>query len=174
MIKHKPGKPRSGKKTAQSRGSPKPGPVKGEETLARAALHPIHFDSEGKIDDSFITVQELKRGCSVLRKEICGEQGIHDHGNKLAKPPKTKYAGYAQIKAGEVRRIADADEMCALCVLEQALPENAAHAIIQVARGDYAKSMIREIREKLMTKMDMSCVTDAWISEYFLSRSERE
>lgn len=158
MSKKAPGKFYPGEKAAQSRVYSNPGPVGDKETLARVALHPKHFH-EGKIDDSFIPTQDLKeRGCSVIRKEICGEQGVQDHGNKLAKPPEAKYAGYAQIKAGEVRQIAGADGMRALCVWEQALPESAAHAIIKMARENYARSEIRGVRKQLMQKMDMSRV----------------
>ena len=157
MNKKTPGKPHSGETTAQSRMSRNPGPVGDEETLARMVFRPQHFN-EGRIDVKFITVRDLREsGCSVDRKEICGEDDIQRRGKARANPPQTEYVGYAQIKAGEVRRITDTDGASALCVWEQALPENAAHAVIKMARGDYAKGKIREIREKLMAKMDMSC-----------------
>ena len=134
--------------TAQSK-IPGPGPVRDCEHLARVVLSPLHL-VDGELDVCFLTLGDLKRGWSFIRKEIAGEDQIKAHGEKKAGgKPGQKMHGYAVVKTADFRAVRDAEGRQAFCILDDECEDAPAHAVAKtsVNRG---KGELRKLRDEAL------------------------
>ena len=138
--------------TAQSK-IPGPGPVKNSEHLARIVFTPHHWQN-GKLENSFLSVEALKKGESFVRKEIAGEDKIKAHGEQKADAkPGWKMHGYAVIKTAEFRAVVDhSTGRQAFCILDDECEDAPAHAIAKHS-SPRDKGENRALRDKVMDKM---------------------
>ena len=138
--------------TAQSK-IPGPGPVKNSEHLARIVLTPLHWRN-GKLDNSFLSIDELERGASFIRREIAGEDKIKAHGERRADAKSgRKMHGYAVIKAAEFRSVADySSGRQAFCILDDECEDAPAHAVAKHS-APRSRGENRALRDKVMDKL---------------------
>ena len=135
--------------TAQSR-IPGPGPVRNCENLARIVLSPLHWKN-GILDACFLTLDDLEKGWSFIRREIAGEAKIKEHGkNQIGGKSGQKMHGYAVIKTADFRAIRDDEGRQAFCILDDEREDAPAHAVAKKSAAR-EKSKLRKLRKIVLT-----------------------
>ena len=128
-------------------------PVANHEHLARIVFRPLHFE-DGELVDGFLSLSQLEKGWSFIRKEIAGEEKIKAHGRKKAdeKSDQEMY-GYAVIKTADFRAIWDDENRQAFCILDDERGDAPAHAIAKKS-AHRIKNKQRKLRRKVLDLLE--------------------
>ena|SRR5215813_2247210 len=129
-----------------------PGIVESLEILLRLGFHPEHME-DGKIGPRAVSLSDLRqKGFSVDREAYVKRQVLQDraHNQMANRPDDRKEPLISSFSCSDVRVLIGGDSRRAFIVLDDALPENTAHASIYSAfsRTD---SQLRQIRALLLT-----------------------
>jgi len=128
-----------------------PSIVDSSENLLRAMFTPEHIDDKGHLKEQAIPSQDLsERGFSVQR-----EQYTNDTLNQkivsgwLNNKPEREFIKLGKISCLHTRNINDQQNNQAFVVLDDAIEENPAHAIILTAEK-YGKGALEKLRHELI------------------------
>lgn len=129
-----------------------PGIVEPIEILLRLGFHPEHM-KDGKIGPRAISLGDLRqKGFSVDREAYVKRQVLQDraHNQMANRPDDRKESLISSFSCGNVRELTDEDSKRAFIVIDDAIPENNAHASIFSAFSR-TEGQLRKIRSLLLT-----------------------
>ena len=133
-----------------------PGPVLDHEELGRFLYRPDHLTPDGKVTPAALPVKELlepeQKGLSLGRLLHLTAQDIRRKAAEYeARDRDNRFWGFGVVRAVRVRELRTTQGRRELCVVDDALPEFEAHALLQLAdRGAYNKGSVRRVRRQLL------------------------
>ena len=133
-----------------------PGPVLDHEELGRFLYRPEHLTPDGKVTPAAFPTKELlepdQKGLSLGRLHHLSAQDIRRRAAEYeARARANRFFGLGVVRAARVRELRTPQGRRELCVVDDALPEFVAHALLQLAdRGAYDKGSVRRVRQQLL------------------------
>ncbi len=140
----------------QSEGSP--GIVLDEETPARFIYLEDYVNDDGFLSPTVIPSQDSSRhGLSFTRLNCVCLQEIDERGRTFeARKPTNMYRGIAIVVARDVRELRTRGKSQEVCVVDDAGPENIAHALARLKNQEtWTRSQVKRLRRKLLQLMEL-------------------